>query len=325
MPKYKVVFTDYYYPDNLKEVKILQQLDSVEILDCTRLKSGGVKQADEVIQYVRDADAIIVQFAEISKKVIDQLEKCRIISRYAIGVDNIDVEAAKKKGIVVSNVPDYCLEEVSDSTIAHLLNCLRKISIANYYFHNRTWDYGKIKPLHRLANLKVGLVAFGHIARRVAEKLRPYRLKMFAYDPYFKDTQLYDWVDFVSLKHLLAESDIVSIHAPYTKETHHLIDEEKLGWMKDGVIIINTSRGGVIDEKALEKAILTGKVAMAGLDVLDSPDIDYYRSPLANYPEKVIITPHMAWYSEEAISELQTKTALNVYEVLKNGRPLYRV
>jgi len=302
MAKYKIVFTDYYYPNNNMEVKILKQLGDVEIVDCTKIKKGGIKEEGKIIEYAKDADAIILQFAKISKKVLNHLEKCRIISRYAIGVDNIDVEKAKKRGIVISNVPDYCIEEVSDSAIAHIFNCIRKISFTNKLFCNKLWSYEKIKPICRLSGQTLGLVAFGNIARRVAEKLRPFNLKILTYDPYFKDDEnKYNWVEFVNLKELLSKSDI------------------------KGIIIINTPRGGLIDENALEEAIKNEKVSMAGLDVLEYQDNEYHKSVLSKYPDNIIITPHIGWYSEEAIVDLQKKTALNVYEMLKNGKPLYSV
>jgi len=326
MAKYKIVFTDYFYPNNDKEVEILKQLGDVEIVDCTKIEKGGVKEEDKVMKYTEDADAIILQFANISKKVIDHLKKCRIISRYAIGVDTIDVKEAKKRGIVVSNVPDYCIEEVSDSAIAHMFNCIRKISLANNLFCNKLWDYEKIKPMYRFSDQTLGLIAFGNIGRRVAEKLKPFNLRILAYDPYFKNEKNeYNWVKFVTLEELLSKSDIISIHAPLNKETHHLINNNTIALMKDGVVIINTSRGGLIDENALEEGIKSKKVSMAGLDVLEYQDNEYYQSVLLKYPERIIITPHISWYSEGAIVDLQRKTAINVYEMLKNGKPIYSV
>jgi len=323
---FKVVFTDYYYPNNDQEMKILNQLEDVEIVDCTKIEKGGIKEEDELIDYVKDADAIILQFAKISKKVLDRLEKCRIISRYAIGVDNIDVKEAKKRGIVVSNVPDYCIEEVSDSAIAHIFNCVKKISFANKLFCKKLWSHQKIKPMYRFSGQTLGLIAFGNIARRVAEKLRSFNLKILTYDPYFKDdNHEYNWVEFVSLKELLSKSDIISVHAPHNKETHHLINKDTIAFMKNGVVIVNTSRGGLIDENDLEEAIKNGKVSMAGLDVLEYQDNEYYKSILLKHADRVIITPHISWYSEESIVDLQRKTALNVYEMLKNGKPLYSV
>ena len=325
MPEYKVVFTDYFYPNNDKEIEIINRLGNVEIIDCTKIKPGGITEEDDVISYIKDADAIIVQFAAMTRKVIQQLVNCRIICRYAIGVDSIDLEAAKEKGIVVANVPDYCIEEVSDTAIAHMLNCIRRIPYADKLVRTNEWDYEKIKPIRRFSNLTVGLLAFGNIAKRVAEKLRPFGVKILAYDPYIGDQRKYGWVEFVELKELLSQSDIISVHAPLTNETHHMIDEDKFNRMKKGVIVINTSRGGLVDENALAQAIENNKVAAAGLDVLETEDSGFYTSVLLKYPDRVFISPHIAWYSEEAIVELQTKTALNVYEMLKNGKPLYPV
>jgi D-3-phosphoglycerate dehydrogenase / 2-oxoglutarate reductase len=325
MSHYKIVFTDYYYPDNNREIDILKKLGNVEIVDCTKIIPGGIKDEDKVIEYAADADAIIVQFAKISRKVIENLKNCKIISRYAIGVDIIDLDAAREKGIVVANVPDYCIEEVSDTAIAHIFNCIRKVTRANNLLRQGEWAYTKIKPIHRFSSHKVGLVAFGHIARRVAEKLQPFGVSLMAYDPYFKEQEKYPWVKFVSLEELLAQSDIVSVHAPLNKETHHLINRDRIALMKNGAIIVNTSRGGLIDETALADAIETSKIASAGLDVLEYFDEEYSKSVLTKYPDKVFITPHFGWYSEEAIRDLQSKTAMNVYEMLINGKPLYQV
>jgi D-3-phosphoglycerate dehydrogenase len=325
MGHYKIVFTDYYYPDNNREIDILNKLGDVEIVDCTKIIPGGIKDEDKVLEYAADADAIIVQFAKISRKVIEKLKNCKIISRYAIGVDIIDLDAAREKGIVVANVPDYCIEEVSDTAIAHIFNCIRKVTLANNLLRQGEWAYAKVKPIHRFSAHKVGLVAFGHIARRVAEKLQPFEVSLMAYDPYFKEQEKYPWVKFVSLEELLAQSDIISVHAPLNRESHHLINRDRFALMKNGVIIINTSRGGLIDEVAFAEAIDTGKIASAGLDVLEYFDEEYSKSVLTKYPDKVFITPHFGWYSEEAISDLQSKTALNVYEMLINGKPLYQV
>ncbi len=325
MTRRKIVFTDYYYPDNSQEMRILSALDGVEIVDCTKIAPGGVKVEEQVLRYAHDADALIVQFAKISRKVIEGLERCRIISRYAIGVDTIDVEAAREKGIVVSNVPDYCIEEVSDTAIAHMMNCLRRVTRAHTLLQAGEWAYDKIKPLRRFSTLTVGLVAFGHIARRVAEKIRAFGCPMLAYDPYFKEMSRYPWVEFVSLEELLRRSDLISIHAPLNDGTHHLIDRARLGQMKKGVILVNTSRSGLIDEVALAEAIENGTVQAAGLDVLEYLDEDYRKSVLTRYPDRVFITPHMGWYSEEAILDLQRKAAQNVFEMFTRGAPLYRV
>ncbi|MCJ7618297.1 MAG: C-terminal binding protein [Desulfobacterales bacterium] len=325
MNRYKIVFTDYYYPHIDIEREILSKIGNVEIIDCTKMFSGGVKDEDQVLEYASDADALIVQFACITRRVIEGLKNCRIISRYAIGVDNIDIEAAREKGIVVANVPDYCTEEVSDTAIAHILNCIRKVTLANNLLHRGDWDYTKIKPIRRLGDLTIGFVAFGTIARRVAEKLRPYGNTFLACDPHYKDKDRYPWVEFLSLEELLGRSDVISIHIPLNKDTKYIINRDLLALLKKGTIIVNTSRGGVIDENALAEAIEDGRITAAGLDVLDYPDGEYAKSILIKYPDRVFITPHMGWYSEEAIADLQRKTALNVYEMLTNGKPLYEV
>jgi D-3-phosphoglycerate dehydrogenase len=325
MEKHKIVFTDYYYPNNNTERRILEQLESVEIVDCTKLVDGGIRDEDSVLQYGADADALIVQFSQISRKVIEGLSKCRIISRYAIGVDNIDVAAAKEKGVVVANVPDYCVEEVSDTAVAHMLNCIRKLSLANDLVHRGDWTYERVRPLFRFAEMTVGLIAFGHIARRVAEKLKPYGNRIVAYDPIFKDQQSYDWVDFLSFEEVLREADVLSVHAPLNKDTRHLIDHDQFSVMKNGVILVNTSRGGLINEEALIDAVEKGTVALAGLDVLDCADTEYGASALLRFPDRVFITPHMGWYSQESVQDLQRKTALNVYEMFTKGKPLYSV
>ena len=325
MSVYKILFSDYYYPDIHQELKILGRLPDVEIIDGTKIISGGIKDEDTLLRYAEDVDALIVQFAPVTRKVIEGMKRCRIISRYAIGVDTIDVDAAHEKGIVVANVPDYCIEEVSDTTIAHMMNCVRKVSLAQQFLLCGDFSYEKIKPIHRFASLTVGLIAFGNIARRVAEKLQPFGNKIIAYDPYIKDKDQFPWVDFSPLEEMLPKIDILSIHAPLNKETHHLIDRDKLALLKPGAIVVNTSRGGLLDEQALLDVIKEGRVTAAGLDVLEYPDEEYDQSVLMQEPDKVVINPHMGWYSEEAILDLQRKVALNVYQMLSDGEPLYKV
>ncbi len=321
----KIVFTDYYYPDNRIELDILNTLNGVEIVDLTSLEKGGIKDAERLIPYIKDADAIIVQFADISAKVINSLEKCKIIARYAIGVDNIDVAAAKAKGITVSNVPDYCIEEVSDTAMAHILNSYRSVSLADSLLRSDSWSLERIVPLKRLSESTVGLVAFGNIARRTAEKLRGFTSHILAADPYFSDTDAYPWVTFTSLETLLKESDIISVHAPLTASTRHLIGKKEFALMKKGAYIINTSRGGLIDESALIDALNENHLGGVGLDVLDTLDSEYPRSEVLKAQGKVTITPHLSWYSETSIEELKRKVALNVKHKLTKGKALYEL
>ena len=243
-----------------------------------------------------------------------------------MGVDNIDLAAACKAGIIISNVPDYCMEEVSDNALAFILGCQRKIVQLNHIVKsNSQWSYEKIKPIRRLSKLTIGLLSFGNIGRRVAEKLRGFNLNIITYDPYFSNKEKYNWVKFVKLDELLNNSDVISVHTPLNKETYHLINKESIKKMKDGVFIVNTSRGGLIDEIALFDGLKSAKIAGAGLDVLEYNDeIDYPKSPLTKL-DNVIITPHTSWYSEDAVYELQIKTAENIYKMLSEGKPLYEV
>ncbi len=322
---FKVVFTDYYYPDNAQEVEILKQIEDIEIIDLTKLKPGGVIEPDEIIPYVKDADAVIVQFGKINEEVIAAMEKCKIIARYAIGVDVVDLNAAKQKGIAVANVPDYCIEEVSDTAVAHIMNCLRAITRANYLIHENIWEYNKIKPLKRFSECTVGLLAFGNIGRRTAEKLRAFNCRILTFDPGFAEQNAWDWVEFVSFEELLQQSEVLSVHAPLNDKTHHILNEKAFALMQDGVSIVNTSRGGIINEEALLKAIKSGKVRNASLDVLDMQDSDYNVSELLKFPTQVTITPHLGWYSETSIAELRRKVGENVYSMLKEGKPVYQV
>ena len=327
--KYKIVFTDYYFEDINKEIKILNKLGNVEIIDCNDFVFGEIGNEEKILTYLKrvkafDADALIVNHVIIGKKIISQLKNCRIIARYGVGVDNIDLKAACEAGIVISNVPDYCMEEVSDNAVAYILICVRKICQQNHILKsNIKWNYEKIKPIRRLSKLTIGLLSFGNIARRVAKKLRGFDLNIITYDPYFGNKEKYNWVKFVTLDELLNNSDVISIHTPLNKETYHLINKDTIKKMKEGVFIVNTARGGLIDEIALFEGLKSDKIAGAGLDVLEYNDeIDYPKSPLTKL-DNVIITPHTSWYSEDAVYELQIKTAKNVYKMLSEGKPVY--
>lgn len=323
---YKIIFTDYYFPNIDKEIKQLNKLGKVEIIDCNDLAKGEVASEDQILEHLKkckalDADAVLVNHALINSKFISQLTNCQVILRYGIGVDNVDVKFAQKKGIKVANVPDYCIEEVAENAITLMLSITRKIFLQNKLLRNQKFNYDEIKPVRRFSKLTVGLLAFGNIGRKVAEKLKNFKAKILAYDPYFDQKDSYDWVEFVKLEQLLKQSDVISIHAPLNKQTRHIINERAIEMMKNGVYIINTSRGGLIDENALYKGLMNGKIGGAGLDILDYKDEnDYYMSNLMDL-DNVFITPHTSWYSEEAIYDLQVKAGNSVYrELSKNKR-----
>jgi len=323
---YKIIFTDYYFPNIDKEINQLKKLGEVEIIDCNEIANGEVASEEQLLEHLErynalNADAVLVNHAVITSKFISRLTNCQVILRYGIGVDNVDVEFAQKKRIKVVNVPDYCIEEVAENAITLMLATTRKIYLQNKLLRNQKFNYDRVKPVRRFSELTVGLIAFGNIGRKVAEKLKGFKSKILAFDPYFHQEEQYDWVEFVKLEQLLKQSDVISIHAPLNDQTHRMINEESISAMKEGVFIVNTSRGGLIDENALLEGLKIGKIGGAGLDILDYKDEnDYYKSSLMDL-DNVLITPHTSWYSEEAIYDLQVKAGNSVYQVLlKNSQ-----
>ena len=321
MNKYKIVITDYYYPSLTEEYKEFERLGAkTEIVDCTRVVPGGIKNPDELLPYVADADALIVQFAKIPAELIDKLEKCKVIARYAIGVDTIDLEAAAKKGIYVANVPDYCIDEVADTAAAHILCCMRRLMASRDMLLQGCFEMDRIRPVRRLKNCTLGLLGFGNISRNLAGKMKSFFGRIMVSDPYFQGEAEYPELEFTTQEQLLRESDVISIHVPLSESTRNMISTEEFSLMKKGVVLVNTSRGGIIDEDALWEALERGQAGGCGLDVLAVED--FHGSRFLTHP-RVVLTPHTGWCSEEAMLELQRKTARNVVETLLNGRPVY--
>ena len=319
----KIVIADYYYPNLDEEYKVFERLSGkVEIVDLTKIVPGGVKEPDRLIPYVKDADALIVQFAKVDKGVIDSMERCKVIARYAIGVDTIDIEAASARGIYVANVPDYCIDEVADTAAAHIMNAERRIARANTLLLRKSFDMEKIRPMRRMKNQTLCLIGFGNIARDVAAKMKAFFGETVVYDPYFKEHEKYPDIQFLDFDEAVSRADVISLHVPLNSETKQMMSDEAFGKMKRGVSIVNTARGGLIDEAALVRALDRGVVGYCGLDVLVTEDFEH--SPLL-LRDDVFVTPHMGWCSEEAILELQKKTAENVAETLLHGCPRYPV
>ena len=323
MSRYKIVFADYYYPNLNAEMEELAALgEDVEIVDLTKLVPGGIKDPDKLIQYCADADAIVVQFAKIDRTFISKLEKCRVIARYAIGVDTIDLDAAREFGVHVANVPDYCIEEVADTAAAHILNAARKISVTRDMLLRHDFEMNRAGSIFRLEDSTLALLGFGNVARNLYRKMRAFFRKVVAYDPYFKDTSAYPDVEFVSLEDALKAGDVISIHVPLNKSTQGMISSGQFAMMKERAIIVNTARGGLIDEQAMLEALDSGKIAYCGLDVICGEDFE--NSPLLKHP-KIALSPHVAWRSEEAQAELQRKVARNVVSALQTGKPIYTI
>ena len=316
---YKIVVTDHEYHD----LKIEEEVFSQSNLDI-EFVVAQCKTPEDVIKACKDADGIINQYAPLNAEVLSKLEKCKVISRYGVGVDTIHLPTALEKGITVTNVPDYGIEEVSNHTVALMLAWSRKIVQLNEAVKKGIWDFKIGTPIHRFEKQKFGVLGFGKIPRRVIEKVSPFGFELIAYDPFVSADEMSKYnVRKVELDEILQTSDIISIHVPLIESTHHLINEDRIAKMKDGVFIINTARGPIIKETALIEGIKNGKIAGAALDVAEIEPLPL-SSELIQLPT-VYLTPHSAFYSEEAIVELRTKTARNIIEILEGKTAQYLV
>ena len=311
MATYLVAVADSVFP-NLDPAREVLSTIGAEL----QLASDASPEA--VLKVASGADALLVTYAKINGDMIRQMKKCRIISRFGIGVDNVDLDAATSAGIVVTKVPDYCIDEVSDHAMALLLAAARKIPMATEQVHSGTWKMPNFVPIHRLRGSVLGLVGFGRIPQLVAPKAKAFGLRVVAYDPFIpKDVFAQAGVEQVEFPQLLKMSDYVSIHTPLTPETKGLFNADAFKQMKRTAYVVNTARGPIVDEAALAAALDAGQIAGAALDVMtEEPPVN---SPLIGN-RKVILTPHTSFYSEESLVELQTKASQEVVSVL-SGKP----
>jgi D-3-phosphoglycerate dehydrogenase len=274
---------------------------------------------ESILSVARDADALLATYAKITADMIPKMKKCRIISRFGIGVDNVDIPAASKAGIVVTRVPDYCIDEVSDHTLALLLALVRKIPSSNARTHAGRWEMPAVVPIHRLRGSILGLVGFGRIPQLVAPKAQAFGIKVVAYDPYIdRDAFARARVEKVEFDELLKVSDYISIHSPLVPETRHLFNADVFRRMKPTAYLVNTARGPIIDEAALAQALDAKQLAGAGLDVLSQEPPN--GSPLFGR-DNVILTPHTSFYSVESLVDLQVKAADEIVRVFNGEMP----
>ncbi|MFD5850660.1 C-terminal binding protein [Cytobacillus pseudoceanisediminis] len=314
---FKVLLTDYEF-ENLKYEEDVFKESGLDI----EFVKAQCKTEDEVAEQAKHADAILNQYAPISRRVIESLENAKVISRYGVGVNTIDIDAANEKGITVANVPDYGMEEVSNHALALLLSWARKVTLLNNEVKRGNWDFKACVPIHRFNNQTVGVLGFGRIPRRFIEKVKPLGFKLAAYDPFVSAEDMASaGVKKMELDEIIREADYLSVHVPLIKDTYHLLNADRFSQMKKNAVIINTARGPIIDEKALIEALENGIIAGAALDVAEEEPISI-DSPLLHM-DNVIITPHSAWYSEEAMVELRQKAAKNIVQVLKGEKTPY--
>lgn len=314
---YQVVFTDHTF-ENLDIEREILEPAGVEVID-------GETRGESLDDLLDGADGVIVMYEDIDAERMDRMPDCRIISRTGIGVDNVDLDAATERGIHVTNVPDYCIPEVSDHTIALLLGLERKVVEYDRRVKGGEWDVTAGRTMHRIPGRTLGLVAFGDIARAVCEKATAFGVDVITFDPYLSEDDVAGTratlVD--DLETLLEQSDYVSVHTPLTPETEGMIGDEEFARMKESAFVLNPARGGIIDEPALVDALEGGEIAGAALDVLaeEPPEPDDRLLQL----DQVILTPHAAWNSAESVVELRKKAARNVRTTLEGDSSEYLV
>ncbi|MGM8366650.1 C-terminal binding protein [Virgibacillus sp. W0181] len=274
-------------------------------------------------EFGKYADAVVAQVSmHVTEELINQLENCKAIFTFGIGFNHVDLQAAEKRGITVSNLPDYCVEEVCDHTTALCLTLLRKLFAYNKKVKQGGWDPTDTAPIHRLSNSVIGLLGFGKIAREVAKRLKPFGVTIIAHDRYADEAAFKEnGVKAVEFNELLEQSHLLSLHVPLTDETKNLLNYEKMKMLPTGAMIVNTCRGGVIVEEDLAQLIKEKHISGAGIDVLlqEPPNADNELLKL----EEVIVTPHAAYFSAEAEEDLQVRTAQNVVRAIEGKQPHY--
>lgn len=319
----KVVITDYDYGNLDVETAILEAAGA-EVVGLQ------AKSEEDLFEHARDCAAMMNQYARIGRATIEKMESCRVIARYGVGVDIVDVDAATERGILVTNVQDYCTEEVADHAVALWLSLARRLLDYNRATHDGIWRWQSGQPIRRLRGRTLGIVSFGRIGQAISDRVKGFGVDVIAYDP-FVDPAVAKahGVELVDKAALLARSDYILMQAPMTPETRHFLGEAEFAAMKPGAILVNTGRGPTVDNKALYKALTHGTLAAAGLDDPEeepakkahwTPD----DNPIFTLPN-VVVTPHAAYYSEESIQAARETAASEVARVLTGQLPKYPV
>ena len=309
----KVVISDYVWP-NIDIEKNFFDSKNIELV-VSKNKSDLKKQ-------IVDADGLLFCFESIDEDILRSSKNLKVAQRYGIGVDNINIEVATELGIVVSNIPDYCIDEVSDHAMSMILSLNRLLARDSDLVKKGLWnEIKKDKRVYRLSEATLGLLGFGRIGRRISKKAKNFGLKVIAYDPYLNEKEIDD-VEIHSLNKVLKDSNIISLHLPLTEQTNHIIDTEQFDLMNKDTILINVSRGGLINEEALIENLNNVKIRGAGLDVMESSTDK--TNGLFSF-DNVIITPHTAFFSQESSEELQLRSSMQLYNVLTGSKPKFLI
>jgi len=315
--KPKVVVTDYSFADLGPEAQVLAAAGC-------ELTGRQCKTEAELIELCADADAVITQFAKVNAHVINALQKARVIVRYGVGVDNVDLEAARARGIPVCNVPDYCIDEVADHTLAFILATTRQV--VPHTIQLRTGKWGLAVPvtgMKALRDLTVGVVGFGRIGREVVKRLAAFKCEILVFDPVVAPVEIGKCgARAVSLETLLAAADVLTLHCPSTPQTRKLMNRDSFAKLKPGAILINVARGDLVDVPALMETLESGRLSAAALDVFDPEPIpaDHPVLKLTN----VILAPHIASVSVAAVKKLR-ETAATLAARAVRGEPLANI
>jgi D-3-phosphoglycerate dehydrogenase len=308
--EYRVVITDCDHGSIREEKEEFDRMGAELIL-------AQVREEEELIRVGKEADGLINQYALLTRRVFENLPKCKVVSRYGVGVDSIDLRAATDLGIIIANVPDYCIDEVASHAVAMMLTLTRKTAFFDRKVKSSQWDFRQGTPIHRIQGKTLGLIGCGKIGFEVAKRISAFGVKVMAFDPYIQRTG--EKIELTDLETVLRKSDFISIHCPLNDSTQHLIGEQEFKKMERKPLLINTSRGPIVNEKALIQALEEGRISGAGLDVLETEPPDS-KNPMLKM-ENVIFSPHVGFYSEESISELKRRTARNVSDVLRGRWP----
>jgi len=311
--KAKVVLTDYVWDSLDVEQQTLEDLATLVPLK--------TKSPTEFLPEAEDCDALLNTYAgPITADVMARMPKCKIIARYGIGVDTIDLKAATDAGIIVTNNPSYCIEEVAEHAMALLLSSARKVPFYDRSVRSGRWELPPGKPLFRIAGRTLGLVGFGNIARAVAVRASAFGMRVVYFDPFVQAGQFQVPGEKVEFVELLQSADFVSLHPPLLPQTRGMMNDEAFARMKPTAVLINCSRGPIVDTQALVRALDAGRIAGCALDTTD-PEPLPDPHPLRNR-DHVIITPHAAWYSEQAMVGLQSGAPSEVRRVLTSQWPV---
>jgi D-3-phosphoglycerate dehydrogenase len=313
MSRFRAVLVEHGYASLELEREVINAAGG-ELIDADALPLA------EALRLCEDADAVMVRRIQVTAELIRRFRRCRILLRYGVGTDNVDVHAATEANMIVGHVPSYCLDEVSTHALALLLACVRNVVTTHAAVQRGAWDVNRTTPLWRMAGRTLGIVGFGQIGQALAAKLASWGMTLLAADPFVDPDRAGKLgVRLLPLEEVLRASDYVSLHAPLLPETHHLINARSLAWMKPGAILVNTARGGLVDGTAVRAALDQGRLAWAALDVFEEEPLPV-DSPMRQHP-RILTSDHVAWYSEESQRQLQRTAAEEVARVCTGGLP----